>query len=143
MPIVIYLVLFDEMCFIFFSLILMTGNNGGDTVPSRGPFLPLSLHRWGERCLRVSFLLICTEVFLCVIFPVTHHVDAFVSCALQCMKRRMSCYGAQVHCQRTRSAVSCRMYCHEQQVKNQEVTNWGSMFETMSRSVGYSINSDL
>lgn len=35
--------------YLFFGLIFPTGNNGGNTLPSRGPFWPLSLQRWRER----------------------------------------------------------------------------------------------
>lgn len=54
---------------------------------------------------------------------------------MQLMKMKTSYYGAQVHCQKARLEVSCLKCCHGQQMKRQDVTNQGSMFETMNRSV--------
>lgn len=48
---------------------------------------------------------------------------------------KMSYYGVQVHFLKTRLGVFCLNCCHGQQMKRQDVTNQGCMFETMSRSV--------
>lgn len=54
---------------------------------------------------------------------------------LQCMKMKMSYYGAQVLCQKTRLEVSSLKCCHGQQMRRQDATNQGCIFETMSRLV--------
>ena len=38
----------NMLCFVF-CLPFVIGNNGGNTVPSRGSLWPQSLQRWGER----------------------------------------------------------------------------------------------
>lgn len=96
----------------------------------------LCLYKDGEKgnCC-VSFLHTCAAIFFNVIVQDHSSCNLTVTHAFQCMKMKMSYYGAQVHCQRTRLGVSCRKRCRGQQVKKQDATNRAHMFETMNRSV--------
>lgn len=120
-------------------MILILGNNGGNTVSSRSSFLPQSLQRWRERYLLHNFHICLKHLFF---FPV--NMKRFISgIGLECstyvvfqlMRMKMSCYGAQVLFQKAGFEVSCWTCSHGRRMRSRDMTNQESMFATMSRSV--------